>query len=161
MEGIITLVLDWIRKGASRSAHDERGRKVLCYGKELKIVGSALTIFWVVMTGLVILGVFKGSKEEIMWVAALFVFLAFIGIATLIEGYFVKVVYDETAVISYSPWRRDVRMIPWSDIESVRYSKIMQWYVCKTRNKGNVIVSSYLMGLNDFLDELEVRLNPI
>lgn len=157
MEAIIELILGWISKGARHRATDESGRNILCYGKELKIVGAVVTIFWIALIILVFMGVFEGTKEDILWVTALFAFLTTTGIAILIEAYFVRIVYDETTITAYSPWRRDIRMIPWSDIESIRYSGMMRWYICKTKNHGNLILSSYLMGLDDFLEELEER----
>ncbi len=157
MEAIIELILGWISKGARQSATDERGQKMLCYGKELKIVGAVVTIFWIALVTLVFMGVFNGTQEDALWCVALFACLMFTGVAMLIEAYLVRIAYDETAITAYSPWRRDIRMIPWSDIESVRYSGTMRWYVCKTKNHGNLILSSYLMGLGDFLEEMEER----
>lgn len=157
MEWIIRLVLEWMNKDASRAALDERGRKVLYYGNKLKIVGAVITIFWLAFILIGLTGVFKGTKEDMMLVIALFSIFAAIGLFVLIEAYFVKIIYDDTLIISYSPWRRDIRMIPWGDIESVKYSKIMQGYICKTRNHGKLILYPYLTGLNEFLEILEEK----
>ncbi len=160
MEWLIKLVLDWIKKGASGSAQDEKGRKILRYGKEMKIVGALLSLFWIAMLIAVPVSVhigFMKGKEDMPWVMALFAGLALMGLGVLIEAYFVKIIYDDTAMVSYSPWRRDIRMIPWGDIQSVRFSQIMQAYICKTRNHGKLILSSYLIGLDEFMRALEEK----
>ena len=73
------------------------------------------------------LGPVKGALAVKLFAAGIFFFGGVgIGLYLLIEACFVKIIFDDTLVISYSPWRRDIWMIPWDDIESVKYSKIMQ-----------------------------------
>ena len=47
------------------------------------------------------------------------------------------------------PWSRS-RFIAWSDVTSVRYSAMMQWFRVTGRDGTRIRVSQYLIGMPDF-----------
>jgi len=144
----MSLILRSIRPGAELVD----GAHVMRYGRSLKL----LTVgFWVCYVGAFVGAFFARPDGRLPLLITISSFLLMI-LVFHIEMFNVRVVYDETGVRTFSPWRRR-RVIPWSAFRRVYFSAPLKWYVVETDGYGCVRLHVFLSGVETFLDEIERR----
>lgn len=78
------------------------------------------------------------------------------GIYLLFEFFGVVISFDDAHIDVRAPWRKR-REIPWNDVQSIRYSKGMQWWVVDTASHGKVRLHQYMRGIPEFLAMAEKK----
>ena len=153
---VVPVVLFLILRTVRPTAHEVEGKRVLEYGRPMKLL---VTVFWIFWVGFVVAALFAPAKDRVMAVAVVMGFLLMI-LSLHLEFFAVRVTFDAKGITSRSPWRRK-REIPWSVVERVWYSQAMQWYVIQTIGFGRVRLHIYLSGVESLLHELEKRSVPV
>lgn len=151
---LIFLLTGWLGRTVSYKAKTEHKDKVLRYDRSMKMIGVVSVIFWASLIVIML----TTSKQDIFWPLMIFLGFGIISLWLTIEAFFVKISYDDTCITASSPWR-GTRNILWEEIESASYNSTLQWYVCHTKNKGDLRLSPYLSGLAEFMNELRGRLS--
>jgi hypothetical protein len=120
---------------------------VLCYGPLLKWVGwVGVTLFLGMSVGFGL----TAPPEERIAAAVIFGLFALAGGFLVLEGCWVRIMYDEEGLRTRSPWRRS-RCIPWTEVVLCDYADINQWYRIHTRSQGIIRVSLLLHGVAGLL----------
>lgn len=145
---IVPALLGWLIYGARRQAllHPWQEKFVLAYGREMRWLSAIFLIGAVVMVW--VASKAKPEDETIATVTA----GGFVGMIAVfvIETFRVRVEFAGDHIHCFSPWRSD-RTIPWSAVDSIAYSSVLQWWVVTTRGHGTIRLHSYLSGVGDFL----------
>jgi len=79
-------------------------------------------------------------------------------IALGMELFLAYVKVENGAIARHSPWKGDLSLA-WEEIESVHYSTFNRWYIVRGR-RGKIRVSSYLSGIEDFVEVATERIPP-
>jgi hypothetical protein len=140
------LAIEWLNskiKGQARRINDSF---VLEYGWHFCL---AMLICFICFALFVLLILIYPPQKTSTLIGGLCVFgtLLVLTAVVLIEFSVVRISLRKHCIETRSPWRRS-RSIPWSNIESAEYSAVLQWYVLKSKNHGNVRLSVCLNGLD-------------
>ena len=157
MTGIIagvisTVLLGWLAGRAQKEAKSRSSRRVLEYGRAVRIAGWCFALFGI----LILYAAAHASKDQTV-IAACVGGGMFIGcMALFAEFHFVRIEFDEDSLYTFSPWRKR-RVIPWSDVVGYGYSDMNRWHVLKTSRFGSIRLSVLLSGLGTMAEELKKR----
>ena len=147
---IVPLVLSLLLRSAKPTTIQKDGKKWLAYAKGLKLF-SLLPML--ISVGVFVITFFVDETQQ---KSGLFVSMLFggLGLPLFLEFFGVKIGFDDHSIFCHSPWRKN-RIIKWSEIEEVEFSEAAQWWVVKTKNKGNIRLHVYLSGIDEFLSQIE------
>lgn len=118
-------------------------------------LGLALSGAYALLTG-------KVKNENGEYIAVGFVIL-FFGIGALYSFWEYKVTsgnYNDENISLYTPWNK-YKLCRWTEIDKITYNDYMHWYVLHCKNGTKMRFSSYLTGIDDFMqfaDKKKVRL---
>ena len=149
-------LIEWLllRSRRSRGRRDVvSGETILEYGRGLRAVTILGTLF-LAFLGVLATGAVDPStpvSDREMWIAlALFLPWLVVFIALGVEVFLAYVKVGNGAIARHSPWKGDLSLA-WEEIESVQYSTFNRWYVLRSP-RGKIRVSSYLSGIDDFVE---------
>ena len=127
---IVPLLLGWLLYGAKGRAklHPWQEKFVIGYGREMRWLS---VIFLVVAVGMVWLAGKAKPEEEAIATLVAGGITAMIAVFA-IETFRVRVEFAGEHIHCFSPWRSD-RTIPWSAVDSITYSSVLQWWVVTRR----------------------------
>ena len=148
----VTVVLSMLMKSAA-SAHavSVGGRSTVGYGIGFK----GFAVFSGLLTLALLIGVFfvaPGERIGMLLLAAIFGVPA---LYLLLEGFGVRVVYSDSGIEAFSPWRRN-RSAAWDEISEVSFSPMARWHRIKTTH-GYIRLHEMKSGVPSLLQELERR----
>ena len=126
------------------------GKKVMSYGVPLKIF-SAITI--VAFIGVSLAASQAKSREMVMTLISTVVFFL-ASISLIMEFFIVEISYNDDNIFTKSAWRKS-RIIPWTDVKDIVYSRSMQWHVISTYNNGSIRIHDFLGGKVEFLNSVK------
>jgi hypothetical protein len=134
--------LRWLVLSSKQTTRSKDGVQWLEYGWGLKVLALIALIFpiiplfqwWATDDG-------KGLPFFIA-----FVVFSMAGTSLFIEGFLVRVGFDETYLYCRSGWRPR-RQIPWDQIQGISFSSLMQWWLLDTKKSGKVRLHVYLIGI--------------
>ena len=155
--GLIAVALvAYLASTAAPQAQFVAGRKVLYYGRRIKVIGWVLLAMVVPIVAFFLHATGHVPPDEVA--LALIAAIAFISLPLLLilEFHRMTIAFDSTTIFCESPWRRS-RAIPWVEVVSIKYSPSLRWHVVKTRSHGTIRLNSVLSGLREFLAEVERR----
>jgi len=153
---VTTIVLLIILRAVRPTAVEVDGKRVLEYGRPMKIIAAVLGSCG---AGLCAAALLAPTKDRTIAVAMVLGFLL-LTLPLCLEFFGVRVEFDAASIRTRSPWRRN-REIPWSAVNRVWFSQALQWYVVKTDGFGRVRLHVYLNGVESLLSELEARGVPV
>ena len=135
-------------KPAARIADDKR---ILEYGVAFKILGVVAFLFaglGVVLCATVPEHDLETTAGEVLMVA--------LGLYLGPEYFGVRISFDGANIHARSPWRA-TRVIPWTAITGITFSRLAQWYRLDTANAGVLRVSMHLSGRESLWEECRRR----
>ena len=157
-------LIEWLLL-RSRRPHGRRdivtGETILEYGRGLRTVTILGTSFFAFL-GVIATGAADPStpiSDREMWIALVLLLpwlVVFIALGAELFLAYVKV--GNGAIARHSPWKGDLSLA-WEEIESVQYSTFNRWYVLRSP-RGKIRVSSYLSGIDDFVEVATERVSP-
>jgi hypothetical protein len=142
-------VLSYLLSTVAKQAKRTRSGFVVEYGLPFKILGilsGLLTLFFCI-TYLAV------KPEDKVAVLCLVILFAIISIPLLLLVFRTRIYVEGGVMIVQSPWRR-TRRIPFSDVESIEFSKARQRHEIRTKEHGKVSLHVYLSGIPDLLAAL-------
>jgi hypothetical protein len=149
---VLPLILRTVRPAAA----EVDGKFVLNYGRPMKVLAGVLWVCWL---SFFVATLMVPPEVRALCVAVVLGFLL-LPLPLHLEFVGVRVEFDESGIRTRSPWRPK-REIPWSAINQVWFSPILQWYVVQTRGFGRIRLHTYLNGVEALLTELEARGVPV
>jgi hypothetical protein len=151
--GIISLaILYFLARNAEFEASVRGERYIVKYDRWVRLLGW---IFLFIGIG-TIYGASLSSQKDLI-LACVVGTLFGCGTSVLwIEFNFIRIEFDKDYVYTFSPWRKN-RKIIWEDIYEYSYSDINKWHILKTRKDGNIRLSIFLSGLGTFFQEMDKR----
>ena len=152
---VATLLLTWLASRTNKTASTIGDKKVLCYEKPIRAIGWMAISFSLI----VFYAIFKSSKNDPATNLCVGTFFLLIGSILFLELQFVKILFDDDFIYTFSPWRR-ARKIPWTSISGYAFSDINKWHILKTDSFGKIRLSILLSGLGSFSEELQKRKLP-
>jgi len=120
----------------------------LSYNLLFKIIGYISLIIFIIVSFLIV-------REMQKNLDILLAVVAFLGLFSIFGFLFlesrVRIDFDDKHIYLYSPWRRN-RIVKWVDIVEFKYAENLNIYIFKTQTQGNIYLSPYISGLNDFFE---------
>ncbi len=154
----LSVVLGYLSRNAvtKHTSKDIRGNVVIKYSTAVKII---LLISGVVLLAIVIAMPVLANGEpqtigSIVFLSIIGIGLGFLGVYSLLEGPFVRIVIAPNGLDCVTPWR-GWRFIEWSEISSIEFSQSSQWFIIKTASSKSVRAHLYLSGVNHLYNELK------
>lgn len=147
---IAALFLGWLANRAQKEARLRSGRRVLEYGRAVRIAG------W----GFLLLGLFfvyamaQASEDQAVLAACVGGGMFAAGASLFVEFQLVRIEFDDDAIYTFSPWRGR-RVIPWSAVIGYDYSHMNRWHILKTTRHGSIRLSILLSGLGSMAEQLK------
>lgn len=156
--GLGVLLFAWLARRPARHDPIEEAR-ILHYGwifRAVAYVGclSGLTL------GLCALTIGRAGIGDAAGVVALFT-LGFGGMAAyaIPEVTWVRILLSDRSITARSPWRLPT-MVAWEDVERVRYSALVGWFVITGTEGETIRVPACLRGVATLAEEVRARLAP-
>ena len=155
--GLIAVALvAYLASTSTARARNVAGLKVLYYGGRVKLLGWVLFAMTVPLVAFFLYSAPHVPANQLPLVlTASAVFMSLV-LLLVLEFHRVTVAFDATSIFCQSPWRRS-RVIPWTDVMSIKYSPPLRWYVVKTKVHGTLRLNSLLSGLHELLAEAQRR----
>jgi hypothetical protein len=149
---IATALLGWLAGRAQKAAKSHFGRRVLDYGRVVRIVGWCFALIGI----LILDGATRASKDQIIVATCAGGGMFIACMALFAEFHFVRTAYDEVSLYTFSPWRKR-RVIPWSDVVDYDYSNMNRWHILRTSRFGCIRLSFLLSRFGTMAAELKKR----
>jgi len=160
----LTPFIEWLIL-RSRQPHGRRdvasGETILECARSLRTFSIAGTAFFGFL-GVIATGALDPSSpvsdRSLLIALALLIPWLVTFIAVGVEFFLAYVKVGSGALTQHSPWKGDLSLA-WEEIESVEYSTFNRWYVLRSP-RGRIRISSYLSGVNDFVEVATQRIPP-
>ena len=123
----------------------------LFYSKWILILGFLSSIFVVVPIYVVMTGQTDGNTGTYIAIAFLIIGFGISSFACFAEYKITSGEYNQDGIHFCTPWSK-CKEFKWSDIKKVTYSDTWHWYVYHTYDDKKMRFSSYLTGINQFID---------
>jgi hypothetical protein len=150
--GLTPLIVGALRRSARFQARHENGIAWLEYGPAMKgftalccLLVASLCVIWFIVQ--------PKDRAPVFFMILLFGGLT---LPLVLECFLVRIGFDAERIYCRSGWRPR-RVIPWSEVQSVKFSPAMQWWVIKTSKSGNIRVQVFISGARELLGELHKR----
>lgn len=147
---IVPLALGGLTKAAAVPAKTREGKSWLEYGSIFKIFSLIILLIPCVLA-FIYWNADAESKFPLLMMILLF---GGLGLPLFLEAFFVKIGFDDSTLLCYSPWRSN-RRISLSDLQKPYFSDGMQWWVIPTNNDGNIYLHSFISGASELLEKTE------
>ena len=137
------------------------GETILEYGRSLRTFAIAGTGFFgflgVIATGSLDPSSPVSDRSLLIALALLTPWLV-VFIAVGVEFFLAYAKVGSDALTRHSPWKGDLSLA-WEEIASVEYSTFNRWYIVQSP-RGTIRISSYLSGIDDFIEVATERIPP-
>jgi hypothetical protein len=157
MEELVLLMMARVtRKQALRD--DLTGEMILSYGLMMRLFSLLMPGFFLILIVAILAteGIAKpGNTPLVIGLAAIALLASF----PVLEAFGVSIRLGDQSIIGCAPWRLP-RTIDWNDIQSIKYSHSMKWFLIEDANGSKIRVSILISGLGDFATEIRNRLQP-
>ena len=129
----------------------------LRFGSFIKGLGLACLVFSVIPLAVLLTGNYEIERPgETTALIALTLGFGVVAIGLIAEGFFVKGRFSDEAIHFKSPWTgiKDER---WSDLESLSFNRLFQWYTLKFESGAVIRISTFLGGHTHLLKLLQAQ----
>lgn len=157
---VVTAITSLLLRSAKRPARFSPSENafVLRYPRTFVIIGWVFGILPAL--GIVIMILFVRPQNRGDWIAVIAMILGFSSLGGILinEGRAYLLLLAD-GIHSFSPWRGHIDL-HWSDIRTVKFSRLLQWFVIRT-NSGEVIrAHNYMGGLSTLFEHFQDHLKP-
>jgi hypothetical protein len=123
----------------------------LFYSNWMLWLGLVCLSFVLLMIYLVATGNVRDELGQYISLFLLIVSFGVAGIACILEYRITYGDYDDEKITFKTPWGESKQCL-WSNITKVTYSDSMHWYIFHCNNDIKMRFSTYLTGINEFID---------
>ncbi len=157
MEELVILMM--VRKTRKHALRDDlTGEMILSYGLMMRLFSLLMPGFFLILIVAILAteGIAKpGNTPLVIGLSAIALVAGF----PVLEAFGVSIRLGDQSIIGCAPWRLP-RTIDWNDIQSIKYSDSMKWFLIEDSNGTQIRVSILISGLGDFVTEIRTRLQP-
>ena len=150
------LVVVLLSRAGRRPAARQGGLRVLRYGLGFRIFAAVLLPFSL----FVAYGASQARPSQALLAAAIAAAFLSAGVFFAYQVFAVSLAYDEQNVYYRSPFMGTL-MIPWSEVQEVRYSGFMQSYYLRTRPVRRIWCSSMQEGYDELGEHLSRKADEL
>jgi hypothetical protein len=140
------LVMGWVARSRSRPRPAADARK-LAHPPSTLVLGLIGFAFFGAIT--VISNTIGRNSTTTIWTTLCFVGFALASFTMVVEYLFARHQVSEMGM-EHGGWFGGRRQFLWSEVQNVRYSQTMKWFVVRLHSGAKVRVSAMLMGLPEF-----------
>ena len=145
------LVVYLLARSRSKPAPRKGDRRLLSYGLGFRIFAAIL----VPGSAFVAYAAAHASSNQLVLAISIAIAFAVAAIFFAYQAFFVSLAYDDDNIYYQTPLA-GAKVIPWSDVEEVAYSGLMQSHYLRTKQVRRIWCSNMLRGydeLGDFLSK--------
>ena len=143
-------ILSWLASAVRKNAKHSATGFVVQYGLPCKIIA----IISGVITAFFVLTYFVVESNDRPAVLVLNLLFGLITVPLTLMVFRTRIEVEPDCMIVRSPWRR-TRKIPFTDIESVEFSKRKRRHEIRTGHNGNLYLHALLSGVPDLIEEVD------
>ena len=147
---VMAAVMGWVGRSRLRKRPPEESQ-TLQHPLSTLAIGAVCGLFFF---GIAIVSNTIGKNPtSTIGTTLVFVFFGAMSLPMVCDYFFARHEVSE-AGINYGRMLGQRGVLPWSDVQHVRYAPVMKWFVLKQANGRPVRVSAMLMGLPEFASQL-------
>lgn len=129
----------------------------LRFGSFIKGLGLACLVFSVIPLAVLLTGNYEVDKPgETTALIGLILGFGVLAIGLIAEGFFVKGSFSEESIHFKSPWT-GTKDECWSDLESLSFNRLCQWYTLEFDSGAVIRISTFLGGHTHLLQLLQAK----
>ncbi len=135
----------------AKSINMGKKRGKLFYGRWLLWIGLGSLAFVALMLFVLIENQVQSDKSQYIALYILIASFTISGLASILEYCLTKGEYSKDGLKYRTPWsgKKEYR---WYQIDKIEYNQLMHWYIMHTDDGKKMRFSSYLTGVDDFIE---------